>query len=264
MKAETANRLVQMRKQRGLSQEALADKLGVSRQAVSKWERAEASPDTDNLIMLAQLYGISLDELLDHKPDCESNIKYEDFPDYEPSGDASDDASQKSSADKKKTVSISFKGIEVNDEKEHVHIGWNGIIVDDKTGEHINICNDEECSKSAKRSHKYTPWRYGWITTMVIVLAYATVSVIWGIWHPAWLLFLLIPIIESGINAIRSKSPKRFAFPVFVTLIFLCLGFFLNAWHPGWLVFLTIPIFYSIPFGSYKNEFDGDDDPDDE
>lgn len=52
------------RKQAGLSQEALADKLGVSRQAVSKWERAESLPDTDNLIALAALYGLTLDELL--------------------------------------------------------------------------------------------------------------------------------------------------------------------------------------------------------
>lgn len=64
MNIEIANRLVQMRKQKGLSQEELAEKLGLSRQAVSKWERAEASPDTDNLICLAKLYGISLDDLL--------------------------------------------------------------------------------------------------------------------------------------------------------------------------------------------------------
>lgn len=64
MNIETANRLVQYRKQRGMSQEDLATALGISRQAISKWERAEASPDTDNLIALAKLYGISLDELL--------------------------------------------------------------------------------------------------------------------------------------------------------------------------------------------------------
>jgi len=64
MNIEIANRLVQLRKQNNLSQEELASKIGISRQAVSKWERAEASPDTDNLILLAKLYNISLDELL--------------------------------------------------------------------------------------------------------------------------------------------------------------------------------------------------------
>ncbi len=65
MNVATANKLVNLRKSFGLSQEDLAQKLGVSRQAVSKWERAESSPDTDNLIALASLYNLSLDELLD-------------------------------------------------------------------------------------------------------------------------------------------------------------------------------------------------------
>lgn len=64
MNIEIANRLLQLRKERGLSQEDLAERIGISRQSVSKWERAEASPDTDNLIALARLYGVSLDELL--------------------------------------------------------------------------------------------------------------------------------------------------------------------------------------------------------
>ena len=54
--------LAKYRKKAGYSQEELADKLGVSRQAVSKWERGEASPDTENLIALSRLYGVTLDE----------------------------------------------------------------------------------------------------------------------------------------------------------------------------------------------------------
>lgn len=64
MNIEIANRLVALRKENGFSQEELASQIGISRQAVSKWERAEASPDIDNLILLARLYHISLDELL--------------------------------------------------------------------------------------------------------------------------------------------------------------------------------------------------------
>ena len=64
MNIVTANRLLDYRKKNNLSQEELAEKIGVSRQAVSKWERAEASPDTDNLIKLAEIYGVSLDELI--------------------------------------------------------------------------------------------------------------------------------------------------------------------------------------------------------
>lgn len=64
MNIEIADRLVALRREHGYSQEELAARLGVSRQAVSKWERAESSPDTDNLIALARLYGVSLDEML--------------------------------------------------------------------------------------------------------------------------------------------------------------------------------------------------------
>ena len=64
MNIDITNRLYELRKKCNYSQEELADKIGVSRQAVSKWERAEASPDTDNLILLAKLYNVSLDELL--------------------------------------------------------------------------------------------------------------------------------------------------------------------------------------------------------
>ena len=64
MNVKIAQRLAELRRARGYSQESLARELGLSRQAVSKWERAESSPDTENLIALARLYGVSLDELL--------------------------------------------------------------------------------------------------------------------------------------------------------------------------------------------------------
>ena len=64
MNIKTANRLCELRKKHNLSQEELAAKLGVSRQAISKWERSESSPDTDNLIELAKIYNMTLDNLL--------------------------------------------------------------------------------------------------------------------------------------------------------------------------------------------------------
>ncbi|MGN0521984.1 MAG: helix-turn-helix domain-containing protein, partial [Eubacterium sp.] len=60
--------------------DVLANAVSVSVQAVSKWERAESSPDTDNLIALAKLYGISVDELLNTSSDkvVISNTKKKD------------------------------------------------------------------------------------------------------------------------------------------------------------------------------------------
>lgn len=54
----------QLRKRHGLSQDALAERLDVSRQAVSKWERDEAVPELDKLVALSQAFGITLDELV--------------------------------------------------------------------------------------------------------------------------------------------------------------------------------------------------------
>lgn len=53
-----------LRKQKGISQEKLAEKIGVSRQAVAKWEVGQSYPDMENLIMLSDLFGISIDKLV--------------------------------------------------------------------------------------------------------------------------------------------------------------------------------------------------------
>lgn len=54
----------QLRKRHGLSQDALAERLDVSRQAVSKWERDEAVPELDKLVALSQAFEVTLDELV--------------------------------------------------------------------------------------------------------------------------------------------------------------------------------------------------------
>ena len=63
MNIETANRLAELRKKNGLSQEELADKLGLSRQAVSKWENDLSSPDTLKLIQLAEVLDTDVEYL---------------------------------------------------------------------------------------------------------------------------------------------------------------------------------------------------------
>lgn len=77
MNVEIAQRLAEMRREQGFSQEELAARLGLSRQAVSKWERAESSPDTGNLIALADLYGVTLDELVRVDTDIADDVTFE-------------------------------------------------------------------------------------------------------------------------------------------------------------------------------------------
>ena len=59
-----ADKIIENRKKNGWSQEELADKLGVSRQSVSKWEGAQAVPDMKKIVMMSELFGVSTDYLL--------------------------------------------------------------------------------------------------------------------------------------------------------------------------------------------------------
>lgn len=65
---ELKERLAEVRMEHRLTQEELADKIGVTRQSISKWERGVISPSAINLIALGKLYGISLDVLVDGEP----------------------------------------------------------------------------------------------------------------------------------------------------------------------------------------------------
>lgn len=61
---EFHNRLYNLRKQKGLSQEELANRLNVSRQTISKWEIGDSTPDMEKLAAISELFGVSLDELV--------------------------------------------------------------------------------------------------------------------------------------------------------------------------------------------------------
>ncbi|MBO5452140.1 MAG: helix-turn-helix transcriptional regulator [Lachnospiraceae bacterium] len=61
---EFHNKLYHLRKQKGLSQEELANRLNVSRQTISKWEVGDSTPDMEKLIAISDMFQISLDELV--------------------------------------------------------------------------------------------------------------------------------------------------------------------------------------------------------
>ena len=64
-------KLIQRRKERGMTQEELADRLSVSRQTVSKWENGDCMPDADKFIRLSDILEISLDELAGREVEVE-------------------------------------------------------------------------------------------------------------------------------------------------------------------------------------------------
>ena len=61
---EFNERLMELRKQKGMSQEDLGYELGVSRQTVSKWELGETTPEMSKLVAMSNLFNVSLDSLI--------------------------------------------------------------------------------------------------------------------------------------------------------------------------------------------------------
>ena len=258
MNLEIANRLVALRKQNNLSQEALAEKLGISRQAVSKWERAEASPDTDNLIALAKLYHISLDELLKIHAD-EENLVVNELPDGEYTeteqpmggidGSTSDTEGNAMHVNDGDDVHVGFDGIHVKDRNGEVHVSWQGIHVQDKRNDkEVHIDKDGiRVNRDEMQDHIFSRGKDAELPLGIIALvSYIVIGFCFDLWHPGWLIFFLVPIISTFIHAVRKHNADLFAYPVLVLLVFLYVGLVHFIWHPTWVVFLTIPVYYSI------------------
>ncbi len=243
MNIEIANRLVELRKKNNLSQEELAAKLGLSRQAVSKWERAEASPDTDNLICLAKIYNISLDDLLKNEAPVDDIIDAERPAEEAKAEEAKDEEPKR----RKSFVHIGGDGIHVVDEHDEVHISGAGVNIIDG-GKHIHFGPGGIHIGDAKIERKYKKVRelVTGLTALLCVIAYILMGSILTLWHPGWLVFLLIPIAESIVSVIAYRRVTKLAFPVMVAAAYLIIGFQAGMWHPWWVLFLTIPVFYMV------------------
>ena len=245
MTIETANRLYELRKQHGLSQEDLAEKLGVSRQAVSKWERCEASPDTDNLIALAKIYDLSLDELVfgEKKSEAEPEPQQNEEPqkdttkvDIGPKGIfiESEDGDK---------VQINLRGIKItekrsdDDEDEEDDDDDDDVIIHDG---HFHIETDHPKSKG--RFWLEIPYP---IICTVAYLLFGFYNVCGG-WAYSWIIFMTVPIYYSLIEAIYNRKFSDFSWSVLTAFLYLYMGLYLKNWHPSWLIFITVPIYHCI------------------
>lgn len=178
MNIEIANRLLQLRKQNNLSQEELAFKLGISRQAVSKWERAEASPDTDNLINLAKLYNVSLDELLKSDEFIEGNdiVKAEDY-EYRNQNNTNEDLKD-------------YDYIEIDEEIPKSKVILNAR-VKNIIGTTISIIF--VIIAIILKTDYPTLNLYG-AYPILVTIVYLILGFTVDYWHPGWILYLTIPL----------------------------------------------------------------------
>lgn len=89
----------------------------------------------------------------------------------------------------------------------------------------------------------------GGLVTLLCLLLFFVLGACFNMWHPAWMIFLAIPVVTSLVVAIEKRNFNIFCYPVFITLLYLVLGFYCDLWHPMWVLFITIPIYYTL--GAY-------------
>lgn len=211
MNLSTAAKLVQLRKKKNLTQEELAEKLGVSRQAVSKWECGEALPDTENLVMIARLYGVSLDALLD----------------------------------------VSASAVDMAEERgddeapEHLHLSVPERAEDAPRASEAEKDDDDE-DEGSEGKPCATEIVFNAAAPLLITVAFFLWGFLGGAWKIAWTLFLLIPVFGSVFECFRKKRICAFCYPVAIAFVYLFFGMRNGWWHPNWVLFLTIPVFYAV------------------
>lgn len=274
MDVDIAKRLADRRRAAGFTQEELAEKLGVSRQAVSKWECSESSPDTDNLISLARLYDVSLDDLLyadvERGEASEKSNVDDDADAGEEVTDADGDAHTGAGADDGATTSrkgdgtthIGLDGIHVEDGKDYVHINWrDGVnVIDGKKGDHVHVgwdgvhINDREFDNLADANaymgtgKKGLSFLHAWNRfpfPLVVLIAYILVGVLCDAWGHGLFLIATIPVYYALGGLFGAKRIAGFFCTLYVVgaICWFCyMAFVCGQPHPAWVVFLTIPL----------------------
>ncbi len=277
-KNNLSNNLYLLRRGAGLSQEEFAEKLDVSRQAVSKWERGEAYPDTENLITISNMFGVTIDELLksenitgeaegekteeindEEQSDRAFRITVGDKVDLNLSGSITvddDDTKVKIDLDNgdvlvddedgQVKVNFGSSGIVVNtDDGVKVKLGKGGIVIHDNEDDDDDDDNGTIVVTNGKRRGALSVM-YAIPYPAVTTVAFLALGLFFGAWGWAWTLFMTIPVYYSLLGSIRKRRFSNFAYAVFVPFIYCLLGMLIHWWHPGWLIFLTIPIYYPI------------------
>lgn len=202
-------RIIELRKSNNLSQEMLADKVGVSRQAISKWERNEATPDIYNAKAVADVFGISVDVLLHGDNDSGTIYKREDI---------------RSKAQLGITISVglyilSAFSLLILPFSTEVNVFIFGVAIVIATVliiyssllydkfKRINAIDEGDAFTSSSTSPEAR--KVGNLTAAVCmstIAIYLYLGFVHHLWHPGWLVFALIPVSTMIFGAVFSKK----------------------------------------------------------
>ena len=217
MKETFGQRLARLRREKGLTQEEIAEKIGISPQAVSKWENDVSSPDISIIISLSEILDVTTDELLGRNENINPEVVEEPH---------------------HKDNHIASEGIKINSEDGEVNLNINGLEKQKTRSGFLTLLQAME----------------GGMFLLALV-AYIIMGIFWTDrnmgWAMGWLVFFIPIIIVSLIDAIITRKIHHFAYPILVTFVYLLLGFLgnyldFNGWGVYWFLFITIPAFYAI------------------
>ncbi|WP_165170853.1 helix-turn-helix domain-containing protein [Adlercreutzia sp. ZJ242] len=226
MNREIAPRLASLRREKGLSQEELAAQLGVSRQAVSKWERGEAAPDTGNLVALADLYEVTLDKLVrgeEGRAPAEEEARTEVQAEAEAQvrAEAEAQAEAEAEAEVRAQAEAAPEPALQNEPQDELRAEPKALASAPESAPAASVPALEPAPQPAAAP-----------APVPAVSAPAP--------EPA-------PAVPAPAPSRSSRGAWRsFPYPVACALFYLLTGCLFGWWHPGWLVFLTIPLYYWI------------------
>lgn len=182
-----SERLFNLRKNKNLSQEELANILGVSRQTISKWETGESTPDFDKIIPICEFYGITSDELLSGKKDIVEAKKEDNRNKF---------ARNMAIAIGLYIISVVF--VVVADEifnQEIIGIALffivNAIATSLIVYSSIKYKSEKENEKEEKNENPIVSQVCG-IIALVGVITYLIISFLTGAWHISWIIFIIM------------------------------------------------------------------------
>lgn len=250
--------LYSLRKEKNITQAELANKLGVTNKAVSKWETGEAMPETSLLVPLSKIFGVSVDELLNGKRNQDESTKTE----LETNINDEPIKTQTNQTEDKTFNNSMNNNSSSNDKKTFVR------------SEHLFTRGDDEGPKTL------LDIICGLVCACVFLLGLGTymfIGAFKGLWHPYWvimpvcalscgiisLIFSLFDTEKKKFKLERGENPYTGAICGLVMLTciitYLLLGSILNLWHPYWFIMVIGAVICGIlgPIGNiliYKSK----------
>lgn len=205
-------RLTELRKKQNLSQEDIAEKIGVSRQTVSKWELDQSLPDFDKILPLCKLYNITSDELLTgRKTDQNSdNMNYNLMTEEEINKKTAIAISQSVALFIISVVWIVI-GSSLKFISDEVLVGIFLLIAG------VGVINliyklsilPEKASKVIKKEKKKKIHKYDDAIAVLFVIIYLTVSFATGAWHITWILWIVYALVCEIVHIALDKNEEE-------------------------------------------------------